>query len=178
MTVFSLSWATTALQIPRQEFLVLQMIGVLFFALTIPLSAVIADRRTRKGMLIFATLGVIGFGMVMAPLFGSGTTFGSLAFLGIGFGVVGFTYGPLGTLLAELFPTAVRYTGASLTFNLAGIVGASVAPYLATYLAKNYGLAYVGYYLSFVGLVTLIALALIKEKRVGASLSPDPVEPA
>ena len=164
MTVFSLSWATSALQIPRQEFLVLQMIGVLFFAATIPLSAVIADRRTRKGMLIFATLGVIGFGLVTGPLFGSGTTFGSLAFLCLGLGVVGFTYGPLGTLLAELFPTAVRYTGASLTFNLAGILGASPAPYLATYLAKNYGLASVGYYLSFVGLVTLVALVLIKER--------------
>ena len=169
MTVFSLSWATTALHIPRPEFLVLQMIGVLFFAATIPLSAVIADRRTRKGMIIFAVLGVIGFGMVMGPLFGSGTPFGSLAFLSLGLGIVGFTYGPLGTLLAELFPTAVRYTGASLTFNLAGIVGASVAPYLATYLAKNYGLAYVGYYLSFVGLVSLVALVLIREKRVGAS---------
>ena len=164
MTVFSLSWATTALRIGRQEFLVLQMIGVLFFAATIPLSAVIADRRTRKGMLIFATLGVIGFGMVTGPLFGSGTTFGSLAFLCLGLGVVGFTYGPLGTLLAELFPTAVRYTGASLTFNLAGIVGASLAPYIATYLARSYGLAYVGYYLSFVGLVTLVALVLIKER--------------
>jgi metabolite-proton symporter len=166
MTVFALSWATTALKFPRQEFLVLQMIGVLFFAATIPLSAVIADRRTRKGMIIFAVLGVIGFGMVMGPLFGSGTTFGSLAFLCLGLGVVGFTYGPLGTLLAELFPTAVRYTGASLAFNLAGIIGASFGPYIATYLAKKYGLAYVGYYLSFVGLVSLVALVFIKEKRV------------
>jgi metabolite-proton symporter len=165
MTVFSLSWATTALKIPRTEFLVLQMIGVLFFAATIPLSAVVADRRTRRGMLIMATLGVIGFGMVTGPLFGSGTTFGVLAFLCLGLGVVGFTYGPLGTLLAELFPTAVRYTGASLTFNLAGIVGASAAPYIATYLASRYGIASVGYYLSGVGLVTLVALALIKERK-------------
>jgi MFS family permease len=178
MTVFSLSWATTALKIPRPQFLVLQMIGVLFFALTIPLSAMIADRRTRKGMLVFATLGVVGFGTVMAPLFGSGTTFGSLVFLGLGFGVVGFTYGPLGTLLAEMFPTAVRYTGASLAFNLAGIVGAAPAPAIATYLAKTYGLAYVGYYLSLVGLVTLLALALIREKRIGAPSSSDPLEPA
>lgn len=163
MTVFSLSWATTALKIPRPEFLVLQMIGVLFFAATIPLSAVIADRKTRRGMIIGATLGVIGFGLVTGPLFGSGTTFGVLAFLCLGLGVVGFTYGPLGTLLAELFPTAVRYTGASLTFNLAGIAGASLAPYIATYLATHFGLAYVGYYLAAVGTVTLVALVLIKE---------------
>jgi MFS family permease len=68
-------------------------------------------------------------------------------------------------LLAELFPTAVRYTGASLTFNLAGIVGASLAPYIATYLASHYGIAFVGYYLSGVGVVTLLALALIKERK-------------
>jgi len=96
MTVFSLSWATAALKIPRTEFLVLQMIGVLFFAATIPLSAVVADRRTRRGMLITATLGVIGFGMVTGPLFGSGNAFGVLAFLCLGLAVVGFTYGPLG----------------------------------------------------------------------------------
>jgi hypothetical protein len=70
----------------------------------------------------------------------------------------------LGTELAELFPTSVRYTGASLSFNLAGIVGASVAPYLATYLAAHYGLAYVGYYLAAVGVVTLIAWVLIRER--------------
>ena len=61
---------------------------------------------------------------------------------------MGLTYGPLGTALAELFPTEVRYTGASLTFNLAGVVGASLAPYAATWLASTHGLAWVGYYLS------------------------------
>jgi MFS family permease len=74
---------------------------------------------------------------------------------------MGLTYGPLGTALSELFPTAVRYTGASLTFNLAGIVGASLAPYVATWLAQTYGLAYVGYYLSAAGAVSLVALVMI-----------------
>ena len=164
MTVFALSWATTALKFPRTQFLVLQMIGVLFFAITIPLSALLADRTSRRGVLIAATLAIIVFGLVLAPLFGSGTTLGALAFLCIGLAAMGFTYGPLGTALAELFPTSVRYTGASLTFNLAGIVGASLAPYLATYLASHYGLAYVGYYLCGVGVVTLVALLLIRER--------------
>jgi MFS family permease len=71
---------------------------------------------------------------------------------------MGFTYGPLGTALSELFPTAVRYTGSSLTFNLAGIFGASLAPYAATYLAKTYGLPYVGYYLMLAAGITMIGL--------------------
>ena len=58
--------------------------------------------------------------------------------------------------------TAVRYTGTSLSFNLAGILGASPAAPIATFLASHYGVAYVGYYLSAASLVSLIALLLTK----------------
>jgi metabolite-proton symporter len=164
MTVFALSWGTTKLGFTRPHFLILQMIGVLFFAATIPLSAWLADRAGRLEVLIGASIAIIAFGLVLAPLFGSGTSTGALAFLCLGLALMGLTYGPLGTALAELFPTSIRYTGASLTFNLAGIVGASLAPYIATYLAQTYGLPYVGYYLSGAGLVTLIALIWIRAR--------------
>jgi fucose permease len=59
----------------------------------------------------------------------------------------------------------VRYTGSSLAFNFAGIFGASLAPYIATWLAKNYGLQYVGYYLSSAALLTLIGLLLMRETK-------------
>ena len=84
-----------------------------------------------------------------------------MTFLVVGMCVTGLTYGPLGSALAGLFPTEIRYTGTSLAFNLAGILGASAAPYLATSLARNHGLAFVGYYLSIAGLVTLAALLLL-----------------
>jgi metabolite-proton symporter len=161
MTVFALSWGTTALKIPRQEFLIMQMIGVLFFAATIPISAKLADRYGSRAVLIGATLAIIVFGLILAPLFGSGTEAGVLVFLALGLALMGLTYGPLGTALAGLFPTAVRYTGASLAFNLAGIFGASLAPYIATSLASQYGLAAVGYYLSAASVITLIALFFV-----------------
>jgi len=169
MTVFTLSWATSALGYTRREFLILQMFGVLFFALTIPISAAIADRRGRYAMLIAATLGIMAFGLSFAQLFGSGSTPAVLAFLALGLALMGLTYGPLGTALTELYPTALRYTGASLSFNLAGIVGASLAPYIATWLATHYGLAYVGYYLSAAGLLTLIALMVLRRLRPALS---------
>jgi len=81
----------------------------------------------------------------------------------VGLGLMGMTYGPLGTLVSELFPTAVRYTGSSLAFNFAGIFGASLAPYLATWLATNYGLQYVGYYLSVVAVLSFVGLLMIRE---------------
>jgi metabolite-proton symporter len=161
MTVFSLSWGTSALGYTRSQFLILQMIGVVFFALTIPISALIADKRGNVRMLIWATVAIILFGLVLAPLFTAGSQLAVLFYLSLGLALMGLTYGPLGTALAALFPTAVRYTGASLTFNLAGIVGASLAPYIATALAKEYGLQAVGYYLSAAGLLTLIALIFV-----------------
>ena len=173
MTVFSLSWGTTALGYARGEFLVLQMIGVLFFGLAIPLSAVIADRVGCRPMLIAATLAIIAFGAVTAPMLGSGNRWLVLAWLSVGLGFMGLTYGPLGTALAGLFPTAVRYTGASLTFNLAGIVGASLAPYIATALATRYGLQAVGLYLAVAGTLTLVALvAMGSMPQPGATRAP------
>ena len=163
MTVFALSWGTSALHYTRKDFLILQMGGVLFFGLAIPVSALLADRYSSRTMLIAATIAIIVFGLCFAPLFTASNSFEVLAFLAIGLSLMGLTYGPLGTALSELFPTAVRYTGASLAFNLAGIVGASLAPYIATWLAGHYGLAYVGYYLAAAGVLTLVALLMIKK---------------
>jgi MFS family permease len=164
MTVFALSWGTSALKFSRKDFLILQLFAVLFFALTIPFSAVWADRKGRRTTLIWVSAAIAVFGLTMAPLFGSGDATQVTFFLSLGLGLMGMTYGPLGTILSELFPAEVRYTGASLTFNLAGILGASLAPYAATWLATNLGLQYVGYYLSGAALISLIALLLVKTK--------------
>ncbi len=169
MTVFALSWGTTALHYTRTHFLLLQMAGVLFLALGIPLSACWADRAGARRILIVADLSIIVFGLLFQPLFGSGSTVGVLAFLSLGLLLMGLIYGPLGTALAGLFPTEVRYTGASLSFNLAGIFGASLAPSAATWLATHHGLPYVGYYLSASALVTLVALLAMGRTRVNVA---------
>jgi MFS family permease len=100
----------------------------------------------------------------MAPMFLAGTI-GAVIMMTVGLSLMGLTYGPLGTVLSELFPTSVRYTGSSLTFNLAGIFGASLAPYIATWLAKTYGLQYVGYYLSLAAVLTLAGLLAVRETK-------------
>src|SRR5262249_43036657 len=164
MTVFALTWGTTALGYSRQEFLLIQLFGIVFFALTIPLSAVLADRYGRRGTLIWTTVAIAVFGFALAPMLTAGTA-GALWTMALGLSLMGLTYGPLGTALSELFPTAVRYTGSSLTFNLAGIFGASLAPYAATWLAKHYGLRYVGYYLTLAGVLTRLGLLGTRETR-------------
>lgn len=88
-----------------------------------------------------------------------------MGFLLCGLSIMGLTFGPMGALLPELFPTEVRYTGASFSYNVASILGASVAPYIATWLAAHYGLFYVGMYLAAMAGLTLLALLLMKETR-------------
>jgi metabolite-proton symporter len=163
MTVFALSWGTSALGFSRGKFLLMQLFDILFFALMIPLSALMAERGRRRVM-IGVTVSIAVFGLIMAPLFVAGTT-GALLMMGLGLALMGLTYGPVGTVISELFPTAVRYTGSSLAFNFAGIFGASLAPYIATWLAKNFGLAYVGYYLSASALLTLLGLLMVRETQ-------------
>lgn len=164
MTVFTLSWGTSQLGFARQDFLIMQIIGVLFFAAMIPLSAVVADKVGRIQMLIYATVAIMLFGLVFGPLFAAGGTVMVTLLLCLGLACMGLTYGPLGTALSEQFPTAVRYTGASMAFNLAGILGGSLAPYIAMWLAVNYGIAAVGYYLVGAGALTLGALLVIRRR--------------
>ena len=163
MTVFALSWGTSVLHYSRSSFLLIQLFGVVFFALTIPVSALLAERG-RRPMMFAATVLIALFGLILAPLFTAGTS-GTVAMMTLGLALMGLTYGPLGTVVSELFPTPVRYTGSSLAFSTAGILGASLAPYAATWLAKSYGLPFVGYYLSASAVLTFLGLLLVRETK-------------
>ncbi|MBW9055410.1 MFS transporter [Rhizobium mesosinicum] len=165
MTVFTLSWGTTKLGYTREQFLVVQLVGVVFFGLTIPLSGWLSDRYSRRMILTLTTIAIAIFGFFYASLLTAGLTGAFLCSI-IGLGLMGFTYGPIGAALAAPFPTMVRYTGASMTFNLGGIFGASLAPYIATWLATNYSLNYVGYYLAASAAISLICIRLSGREEV------------
>lgn len=165
LTVFSLSWATSDLGFTKRDFLLIQLFSVLFFAGCIPISAIIADKIGRRKTLIYASLAIAVFGFFLSYFFNSENTILVTFYLCLGMALIGFTYGPLGTFLSELFPTSVRYSGASLTFNLAGIIGAAFAPMIAIWLATNFGLTYVGYYLSGAAVISIISLLIISKKE-------------
>ena len=161
-TVFALNWGTTQLGYTRAEFLKLQLLATLCFAAFIPLSAILAEKFGRKATSIAVCVISALFGLVFSSMLESGSTVIVFLFLCIGLAIMGLTYGPIGTVLSEIFPISVRYTGSALTFNLAGIFGASFAPLIATELADHFGLAAVGYYLTAASILHQSHLSAIR----------------
>ena len=88
-------------------------------------------------------------------------------FLILGFMLMGATFGPMGALLPELFPTNVRYTGSAISYNVSSILGAALAPIVATALWAAAGGSpwLVGVYLTGSAVLTFIALWLSKETK-------------
>ncbi|MDZ4267416.1 MAG: MFS transporter [Mycobacterium sp.] len=149
------------------DFLQLQLIAVLFFAGTLPLSGWLADRFGRRRLLLLVTIAIMAYGGLFAPMLGSGdTSYGTmLLFLVIGMTLMGFTFGPMSAVLPELFPTNVRYTGSGISYNVASILGAAVAPFIATWLATQYGVGWVGLYLFIAASLSLVAILVMRETK-------------
>jgi len=191
MTAFTLSYGTTAKSVDtaaaaaeaagkpfdpssfvpglgytRNEFLIMLIIGCVFFGIFTLVSGPLAEKYGRRKTLLFTTAGIIVFGALFVPLFGAGTV-GVMALLIIGFALMGLTFGPMGSVLPELFPTNVRYTGSAISYNVASILGAALAPTIALALlaAADGSPVLVGLYLSAAAVITLIALFISKETR-------------
>ena len=164
-TAFSLSYGVSTLGYSRETFLGLLCFAVLFMGLATPLAALASDRWGRRPVLIVGAVLAILSGFTMEPLLTHGSTWAVALFLALELFLMGVTFAPMGAMLPELFPTRVRYTGASAAYNLGGIVGASAAPFFATKLVAMGGLSYVGGYVSAAALLSLIAVLCLKETR-------------
>lgn len=166
LTTWSLSFATTALGFSHSEFLLLLMAAIVEFAVLIMATSVLADKVGRKKVLMTASVALVVFSLVF-PYFleGQHNMVGMLLFLGLGFVVMGTLYGPVGAVLPELFPTKVRYSGAGITYNLAAVVGAAVAPTITTWLIATFGLHYAGMYMFGLAVVSVVAWVLTPETK-------------
>ena len=166
LTTWSLSFATTALGFSHSEFLMLLMAAIVEFAVLIMTTSVLADKVGRKKVLMTASVALVVFSLVF-PYFleGQHNMVGMLLFLGLGFVVMGTLYGPVGAVLPELFPTKVRYSGAGITYNLAAVVGAAVAPTITTWLIAAFGLHYAGMYMFVLAVVSVVAWVLTPETK-------------
>ncbi|MDD5579765.1 MAG: MFS transporter [Methylobacter sp.] len=164
-TVFSLSYGTATLHIPRQQFLVMLCVAVLFMAAATPVSAWAGDRLGRRPVLLIAGSAAFLSSFALEPMLASSSPVMITAFLSMELFLMGATFAPMGALLPELFPSELRYTGAGTAYNLGGILGASFAPYIAQRLVNEGGLAWVGGYVSCAAAISLLAVYRMHETR-------------
>ncbi|HWT99536.1 MAG TPA: MFS transporter [Terriglobales bacterium] len=172
-TVFALSYGVSHLQIPRQSFLLLLCGAILFMAVATPIAAACADRFGRRPVLLVGAVVTFLSGFLLQPALSDGSMPVLFAFLALELFLMGVTFAPLGALLPELFPTRLRYSGASVAYNLGGILGASLAPYIAQRLVDTGGLSWVGYYLSVAAAISFASVLSMRETRGGDLLQFD-----
>ena len=162
---FSEAGYPMGLGIPANTFTGLLLMSAIVFAIFISISGLYADKIGRRKWLIWTTVSILIFALCMPLFLGNGTPTSVFAFLVIGMALMGMTFGPMAALLPELFPTEVRYSGASLAYNIASIIGATIAAMISLKINALYGLMGVGIYLAINAFLTLLALLASKETK-------------
>jgi hypothetical protein len=164
-TAFALGYGVGTLHYSFTEFLGVQVGAIGFMAIGTVLAASWADcgdiRRVLSGGCLFA----VAASFLLAPMLSSGSLILIWLYSCIGLFAMGLIYGPLSAFLTGLFPARVRYSGASIAFNIAGVLGGGLTPVIAVSLsAQRGGLALVGYYLGAAALVSLLAMIPLKRR--------------
>lgn len=162
-TAFALGYGTTTMGIARADFLSVQLVAILFLAIGIVASGYLADRYSPNNVLMAGCAATFAASFFTLGGLGSGNLVLTGAYLSLMLFCMGFVYGPLGAWLPGLFPARVRYTGASVCFNAAGILGGALAPNIALQLSAS-GLQYVGYYLAVIAGGSFIGLLMLRKR--------------
>jgi metabolite-proton symporter len=162
-TVFCLSYGTTQLGITRVDFLEMLCVAILFMTLATPIAASLSDRLGLRPVLLVSSALAVLAGFTLSPLLTSGSLLQITLFLSLALFLMGATFAPMGAYLPEQFPVELRYTGAGLAYQLGGILGASLAPYISQLLVTAGGLAWVGAYVSIAAAVSFAAVLLLGE---------------
>jgi MFS family permease len=163
-TAFALGYGAKTLGYDRQLFLGVQLFAILFMAGGIVVSGYWSDATTPRRVLMAGCAMTVAAGALLPVMMGAGSLGLICAFLSAALFAMGFVYGPLGSWLPELFPARVRYTGASMAFNIGGIIGGGLTPMAATALAAQGGLVPVGIYLAVAAGISFVALVLLKTR--------------
>ncbi|HKR89436.1 MAG TPA: MFS transporter [Phenylobacterium sp.] len=163
-TAFALGYGVGTLKYGREVFLGIELGAIVFLAAGILAAGYWSDAANPRRVLMVGCAATVAAGFLLPALMGSGSLLLIWAFLSLALFLMGFVYGPLGAFLPSLFPTRVRYSGASIAFNVGGIVGGGLAPMIAQALADRGGLPPVGLYLSGAAFISLVALGSLARR--------------
>ncbi len=166
LTAFSLTYLVDVSGESRGLALNALLIGaaVQFFA--IPWFGHLSDRIGRRPVYAIGAFGLVGWSFAMFPLLASGSNAAIVLAIVVGLVLHGAMYGPQAAMIAELFPTRIRYSGASIAYQLTAIFAGSLAPIVAVWMYKEYGSAVpVAIYVAVACLISGISALLARETK-------------
>ncbi|WP_370944107.1 MFS transporter [Amycolatopsis sp. cg5] len=170
ITAFILVYLTGPLHLPKSVGLTAVLIGSAFHFATIPLWGALSDRLGRRPVYLFGAIGVGAWGFAFFPLLATKSSLLIILATTVGLVLHGAMYGPQAAFFSELFGTKVRYSGASIGYQLASILAGGLAPLIATALLKSFGSTTpVALYLVGACAITVVAVLASRETR-GVSL--------
>ena len=162
--VFFVAYTRQELGFSATAALMLSLVGSVFSIISIPMSAALSDRIGRKKVLI---AGTTFMAVAVFPCFllletrVYGLMLLALALSGV---ALGYPYGPMAAFFTELFSTRVRYSGASLAYQLGAVFGGGFAPFISTALLAGFGTVYaVAVYLFTLGVLSAVAALTVRE---------------
>ena len=162
-TVFILSYGEKTLGYPRSVMLRGVMIASFIGIFATPFWSYLSDRVGRRPILLGGVTFLLVFSYPFFWLLERGPAFVPIAMIlamNIGHDMM---YGPMAATLSELFGTRVRYSGASLTYQLTSVVSGGVAPFIATVLLAKYGIGAVAAYVAASCVLTIVATWFLPE---------------
>ncbi len=125
----------------------------------------LSDRLGRKTVYRWGAILTGLWGFALFPLIDTGNPFAICFAVTMGLVFLGMQYGPQAAFFTELFSTEVRYSGASLGYQLGAIVGGALAPTIAVLLWNNFGIFYVSVYIALAAILTLTSLSQLTETK-------------
>lgn len=166
VVTFSITYLAFAIGATTIEILLLILGAHAVHFAVVPLYGRLADSWGRKPVFLTGSVLAIGWGFVGFPLLATGNGF--LVFLGIALGLLvhGLMYAPQPALMAEMFPTRMRYTGVSLGYQVTSIFAGSLAPFISTSLLRAYeSWVPIACYLSAAAMISTVAVCFLQETK-------------
>ncbi len=163
LVAFILAYGVQTTDLSRNDLLMAVLIGSALMVPTQFMFSDYSDKNGRKGIFMTGAALTALWSFALFPLIDTGNFY--LVILGVtgGLAFLGMMYGPQAAFFAELFSTEVRYSGASLGYQIGAIIGGSFAPTIATLLWKNYDIFWVSVYIAFASILSLISVYFLTE---------------
>ena len=167
ITTFSLSFGTGEIGLRNSTLLYATLISVTVMGLAVPVFATLSDRPGRRNLCMAGALLALLWAFPMFWLFDTGNP--ALITMAFSVGMLAFAvlYGPMGAYLPELFGTRLRYSGASVSYNLGGVLGGAFAPILASYLLIVAGGSWaISLYIALMALLSFACISFLSETHL------------